>query len=155
MGIGERTMGVSEFELERFHAAQDEGNPSRLEQALAELRAGHKTGHWIWFVLPQLSGIGRSAMARRYAISSLQEARAYLEEPQLRTRLVDVISTISEQLQRPGQSLTKLMGGELDASKTISCLTLFEAAGLESAGALLDQLGTRCPLTLRALHTIK
>ena len=79
-------------------------------------------------------------MARRYAISSLQEARAYLEDPQLRTRLEDVISTITEQLQRPGQSLPQLMGGELDATKTISCLTLFEAAGLKSAGAMLGLL---------------
>lgn len=144
-------MSTANVELDRYRTAQDQGEPSRLEQALAELRSGCKRGHWIWFVLPQLACLGRSAKAQYYGIANLTEARAYLADPQLRQRLDDVISIIAEQLGKPSQSLADLMGGQLDAAKTISCLTLFEAAGLQSASALLDQLGGRCPLTLAAL----
>jgi uncharacterized protein (DUF1810 family) len=134
-------------ELERFISAQNAGNPSSYQHALAELKAGRKRSHWIWFVLPQLQGLGRSAMAQRYGIHGLAEAQAYLEEPFLRQRLEEVISVIGEQLELPGQSLEHLMGSGLDAAKTISCLTLFEAAGLSSATELLNQLGQRCPKT--------
>ncbi len=84
-------------------------------------------------------------MAQRYGIHGLAEAQAYLEEPLLRQRLEEVISVIGEQLELPGQSLEHLMGSGLDAAKTISCLTLFEAADLSTATALLDELGRRCP----------
>jgi uncharacterized protein (DUF1810 family) len=130
-----------------FLAAQNTGEPSAYERALAELKAGRKRSHWIWFVLPQLQGLGRSAMAQRYGIHGLAEAQVYLEEPLLRQRLEEVISVIGEQLEPPGQSLEHLMGSGLDAAKTISCLTLFEAAGLSSATELLNQLGRRCSKT--------
>jgi uncharacterized protein (DUF1810 family) len=71
----------------RFLTAQKAGNPSAYKRALAELKAGRKRSHWIWFVLPQLQGLGRSAMAKRYGIHGLAEAQAYLEEPFLRQRL--------------------------------------------------------------------
>ena len=112
---------------------------------------GHKRSHWIWFVLPQLAGLGRSAMAQRYGIADLDEARAYLADPVLRQRLEAVIGVIDEQLRKLGQSLEHLMGSCLDAAKTVSSLTLFEAAGLDSAGALLDQIGRRCERTLEQL----
>jgi uncharacterized protein (DUF1810 family) len=131
----------------RFLEAQDAGHPSAYDRALAELRAGRKRSHWIWFVLPQLQGLGRSAMAEHYGINGLQEAKAYLAEPTLLSRLEEVIAVIAEQLQQPEQSLERLMGGNLDATKTISCLTLFEAADLNSAEALLNQLGRRCSKT--------
>jgi uncharacterized protein (DUF1810 family) len=134
-------------DLSRFLSAQDSGSPTIFERALAELKAGRKRSHWIWFVLPQLQGLGRSAMAQRYGIHGLAEAQVYLEEPLLRQRLEEVISVIGEQLQLPGQSLEHLTGSGLDAAKTISCLTLFEAAGLSSATELLNQLGRRCPKT--------
>jgi uncharacterized protein (DUF1810 family) len=134
-------------DLSRFLSAQNSGSPTIFERALAELKAGRKRSHWIWFVLPQLQGLGRSAMAQRYGIHGLAEAQAYLEEPLLRQRLEEVISVIGEQLQLPGQSLEHLMGSGLDAAKTISCLTLFEAAGLSSAKELLNQLGRRCSKT--------
>jgi uncharacterized protein (DUF1810 family) len=130
-----------------FLAAQNTGEPSAYERALAELKAGRKCSHWIWFVLPQLQALGRSAMAQRYGIHGLAEAQAYLEELLLRQRLEEVISVIGEQLEPPGQSLEHLMGSGLDAAKTISCLTLFEAAGLSSAKELLNQLGRRCSKT--------
>ena len=131
----------------RFLEAQNTGRPRAYDRALAELRSGSKRSHWIWFVLPQLQGLGRSAMAQRYGIHGLEEAKAYLAEPTLRRHLEEVIAVISDQLQQPDQSLEKLMGSGLDAAKTISCLTLFEAAGLTSASAVLNRLGRRCTKT--------
>jgi uncharacterized protein (DUF1810 family) len=133
--------------LQRFHLAQGQGPGCAYEQALAELRSGHKQGHWIWFVLPQLRGLGRSPTSQRYGIENLAEAKAYLADPLLRQRLEAVIEAIDQQLQQPGRSLTLLMGGELDAAKTISSLTLFSAAGLPAASILLDRLGSRCAVT--------
>lgn len=133
--------------LQRFHLAQGQGPGCAYQQALAELRSGRKQGHWIWFVLPQLRGLGRSPTSQHYGIENLVEAQAYLADPLLRQRLEAVIEAIDHQVQQPGQSLTLLMGGELDAAKTISSLTLFSAAGLSSAALLLDRLGSHCAVT--------
>lgn len=138
-------------DLKRFHDAQNAGEPSALDVAIAELRSGGKRSHWIWFVLPQLRSLGRSTNAQLYGIADLAEARAYLADPLLHQRLEDVMEAIREQLNRPGQSLEKLMGGGLDAAKTVSSLTLFEAAGLDSAALLLNQIGRRCTRTLASL----
>jgi uncharacterized protein (DUF1810 family) len=116
-----------------FLAAQNAGHPSAYDRALAELHAGHKCSHWIWFVLPQLQGLGRSAMAQRYSINGPAEANAYLDDPTFRNHLEEVIAVRGDQLQKPGQSLALLMGRDLDATQTISCLTLFEAACLSHA----------------------
>jgi len=131
-------------DVRRFSRAQGAGVGSAYERAPAELRAGRRRSHWIWFVLPQLRGLGRSAMAQRYGLDGLAEAQAYLVDPLLRRRLEQVIDVIHHQLKHPAQSLERLMGGELDAAKTISSLTLFEAAGLASATTLLNHLGRRC-----------
>ncbi len=139
-------------QLKRFHSAQGEGDRGVYAQALQELKAGAKQTHWIWFVLPQLRALGQSAMAERYGIADLAEAQAYLADPLLRQRLEEVIAVIAAQLQRPGQNLPLLMGGDLDATKTLSCLTLFAAAGLPSAAALLNQLNRRCHRTLARLQ---
>jgi uncharacterized protein (DUF1810 family) len=135
----------------RFLATQSAGSPSAQERALAELRSGRKRSHWIWFVLPQLAGLGHSEMAQRYGIANLAEAPTYLADPLLRRRLEAVIAVIDAQLCQPGQSLEHLMDSSLDVAKTVSSLTLFEAAGLESAGALLDRIGRRCGRTLERL----
>jgi hypothetical protein len=74
------------FQLERFRIAQDTG--ATYERALSELRGGQKAGHWMWFVFPQLEGLGQSATSRRYAIRSLAEARCYLRDPVLGRRLL-------------------------------------------------------------------
>jgi uncharacterized protein (DUF1810 family) len=108
--------------LERFVAAQDEA--SAYERAVAELRAGRKRGHWMWFVFPQVAGLGSSAMSRAYAISSLAEARAYLAHPVLGPRLVACARTLAE---RPGRSATEVLG-EIDAIKLRSSMTLFARA---------------------------
>ena len=75
------------YDLERFVAAQDAGGA--YERAVQELRDGRKVSHWMWFVLPQIAGLGMSPMSRRYAISSLAEATAYLEHPVLGPRLLE------------------------------------------------------------------
>jgi len=138
--------------LQRFHAAQGEDGTGVHAQALRELQAGAKQSHWIWFVLPQLHGLGRSPMAEYYGIADLAEAWAFLADPVLRQRLESVIAVIAEQLHCPGQTLPLLMGGDLDATKTVSCFTLFAAAGLPDAEALLHQLNRRCHHTLAQLQ---
>src|SRR3712207_4434085 len=79
------------YDLQRFVDAQAQ----TYDQALAELRAGRKRTHWMWFVLPQLAGLGRSAMAQRFGITGLGEARAYLAHPVLGRRLVETARTLT------------------------------------------------------------
>ena len=137
----------SPVELSRFIAAQNAGDPSVYARALDELRSGRKRSHWIWFVMPQLEGLGRSTMAQRYGLNGLEEAKAYLAGPILRSRLEETIAVITDQLLRHEQSLVRLMGGLVDATKTISSLTLFAEAGLPEARALLEQIGRHCETT--------
>jgi uncharacterized protein (DUF1810 family) len=106
-------------DLQRFVAAQDSGGT--YERALAELRAGRKTSHWMWFVFPQRAGLGQSEMSRRYAISSPEEARAYLEHPVLGPRLVECAEAL---LQHDDKSAREILG-EIDAVKLRSSMTLF------------------------------
>ena len=92
--------------------------------ALAELRAGRKTGHWIWFVFPQLAGLGRSELSRYYAITSLDEARAYLAHPVLGARLRESAAAL---LATNGRSAADTLGS-IDAMKVRSSMTLFHRA---------------------------
>jgi uncharacterized protein (DUF1810 family) len=112
--------GVSDpFSLSRFEAAQDESGT--YERAVLELRAGRKRSHWMWFVFPQLYGLGRSPMAQRYAISSLAEARAYLEHPVLGARLIECTRIVAELRGASAQDVF----GVTDATKLRSSMTLF------------------------------
>jgi uncharacterized protein (DUF1810 family) len=108
------------FDLERFVRAQE----GIYEGVLGELRRGHKTGHWIWFVFPQVAGLGRSETSRQYAIVSLAEARAYREHPVLGSRLRECAALV---LAVPGRSAVDIFG-ELDAMKLRSSMTLFHRA---------------------------
>jgi uncharacterized protein (DUF1810 family) len=108
--------------LERFVDAQR----ATYVQALAELRAGAKRGHWIWFVFPQIAGLGRSETARFYAIADLAEARAYVGHPLLGTRLKEATEAI---LAWSGKRTLDALLGDLDGLKFCSSMTLFEAAG--------------------------
>ncbi|HEY2521353.1 MAG TPA: DUF1810 domain-containing protein [Streptosporangiaceae bacterium] len=110
------------YELERFVEAQDSGDT--YDRALAELSRGRKTSHWMWFVFPQVAGLGQSPTARRYAISSLAEARAYLRHPMLGPRLAAAARVLTE---RPGGDAGQVFGG-LDAQKLRSSMTLFHRA---------------------------
>jgi uncharacterized protein (DUF1810 family) len=106
-------------------AAQDEGGT--YETALAELRAGRKASHWMWFVFPQRAGLGQSEMSRRYAIASAEEARAYLDHPVLGPRLLECARAL---LQHEGISAAAILG-EVDAAKLRSSMTLFGAVAPE------------------------
>lgn len=107
------------FNLQRFVDAQE---PIYL-QALEELRRGQKTSHWMWFVFPQIAGLGHSATAQRYAISSAGEAQAYLRHPVLGPRLVECANAL---LSVDGRTAEQIFGG-VDSLKLRSCLTLFLA----------------------------
>jgi uncharacterized protein (DUF1810 family) len=110
------------YNLERFVRAQDEGGA--YQRAAAELRAGRKTGHWIWFIFPQIAGLGFSAMSQRYAISGLPEARAYLSHPVLGPRLTECARIAAG---TEGGTAEDIFGG-IDAVKLRSSMTLFAAA---------------------------
>jgi uncharacterized protein (DUF1810 family) len=110
------------YRLERFVQAQDAGGT--FQRAVAELRAGRKVSHWMWFVFPQVEGLGLSAMSQRYAISGLAEARAYLQHPVLGTRLVECATVLAG---TDGKSAAEILG-PVDAMKLRSSMTLFAAA---------------------------
>ena len=107
-------------DLSRFVAAQDQV----WDNVTAELRAGAKASHWMWFVFPQISGLGRSAMAERFALTSLEEARAYLAHPVLGLRLREAVGLLLPHRGTPPERIL----GSIDAMKLRSCLTLFSAA---------------------------
>ncbi|GAB13399.1 hypothetical protein ARGLB_038_00060 [Arthrobacter globiformis NBRC 12137] len=111
--------------LERFVAAQNDG--ATYAQALEELRAGSKRGHWMWFVFPQIAGLGQSATSRRYAIASLEEARAYLQHPVLGPRLIECAAAVHNVGNR---GAAEIFGG-IDARKLQSSMTLFLRAAPE------------------------
>jgi len=120
------------FDLDRFVIAQE----SSFETALAEIRRGHKRSHWMWFIFPQLAGLGRSAMAQRYAIASLDEAQAYLAHPLLGARLRACVEALQDLEQGTAESIF----GDIDAMKLRSSITLFEAAsGDRLFAAALDR----------------
>lgn len=134
-------------DLRRFLVAQ----AGSFDAALAELRAGRKQTHWMWFVLPQLRGLGSSHFAHLYGIGSMAEAAAYLDHPVLGARLRQCVAAISAHPQRSARQIL----GDVDAAKFRSCLTLFSAASdgdplFESALATFFD-GQRDPMTLALL----
>ncbi len=138
---------MSAQDLARFVAAQEDV----YAQALAELRAGAKRSHWMWFVFPQIAGLGTSAMAQHYAIASLAEARAYLAHPVLGARLRECTAAV---LAHSGESAETVLG-PIDAIKLRSSMTLFARAGQvdDPFGACLAAFfgGKADPATLRLL----
>jgi uncharacterized protein (DUF1810 family) len=140
-------MTAASDDLERFVQAQDKVWPA----VVAELAAGHKTSHWMWFVFPQLQVLGRSSTARFYGLSDASEARAYLAHPVLGLRLAQCCQLL---LNGKSRSAVRIFG-EVDAMKLRSCLTLFDHLGSEQ-GAFRQCLDTffdgECdPLTLQHL----
>src|SRR5580658_2057720 len=119
------------YDLERFVTAQDGGV---YQRAVAELRAGLKTGHWMWFIFPQIAGLGTSPMSRRFAISSVREARAYLAHPVLGRRLTECALILDSQSGRTAEQIF----GPVDALKLRSSMTLFRSA--EPAEPLFDRV---------------
>jgi uncharacterized protein (DUF1810 family) len=123
------------YGLERFVAAQEAGGT--YERAAAELRAGRKESHWMWFIFPQIAGLGFSQASRTYAISGLEEARAYLAHPVLGPRLVECAAIVAGLRGRTAEQIF----GELDAQKLCSSLTLFRHADPDQPvfGQVLEQ----------------
>jgi len=117
------------FNLNRFLVAQENSN---YENALDEISSGRKTGHWIWYIFPQMSGLGSSEQSRYYGIDSLAEARAYFEHPILGGRLVEITETLTEHKSTPLQDIV----GNVDKMKVRSCMTLFRVA---SGNAVFDR----------------
>lgn len=132
--------------LHRFTEAQARVWPRPLE----EIRAGRKTSHWMWYIFPQLAGLGQSPMAQLYGIDGLAEAQDYLAHPLLGPRLVEVAQAM---LAHAGVAPETVLG-PVDAMKLRSCATLFEAAGGDAvfAGLLAAFYdGERCGETLRRM----
>jgi len=125
--------------LERFVQAQDSPYAG-IDAALQEIQSGRKRGHWIWYVFPQLAGLGHSLMAERYALGGIDEAAAYLQHPVLRSRLLAVSEAVFNQLQA-GVPLTVLMGSEIDALKIVSSMTLFETIAARAAADGHSEIG--------------
>ena len=123
------------FDLQRFLDAQDDHDVYRT--ALRELRSGRKHSHWMWFIFPQLAGLGRSPMAQHFAITGMPEAEAYLAHPVLGPRLVECARALTE---LPGTDPDEVFG-PVDAQKLRSSMTLFAHAAPEQAEfrQVLDQ----------------
>jgi len=136
--------------LRRFVEAQE----GIYSSVVRELERGHKNGHWIWYIFPQISGLGRSETSRRYAISSLEEARAYLEHPTLGPRLRECTQRVMDIEGRTAEEIF----GQTDAMKLRSCMTLFSQATQDNE-VFVDALakyfgGSVDPLTMQALESI-
>ena len=127
------------WRLDRFVTAQERGGT--YQRAVAELRAGAKVSHWMWFVFPQVAGLGVSAMAREYAISSVAEARAYLAHPVLGPRLRECARVVAG---TEGRSAERIFG-PVDAMKLRSSMTLFAAADAAETGATGAAGGRQAP----------
>lgn len=134
--------------LKRFVDAQED----IFSTALGELDAGSKRNHWMWFIFPQLAGLGRSSTARYYGIASLDEARAYLDHPLLGPRLRQCVETL---LRWAGRRTPEQILGPIDALKLRSSLTLFdllEPGGLFESGLAGFYGGERDEQTLALLN---
>jgi uncharacterized protein (DUF1810 family) len=127
--------------LDRFHQAQA-SHSAGYDTALAEIRRGRKVSHWIWYIFPQIAGLGHSSSAREYAIRDLEEAAEYLRDPILRARYEEISGVVKEKLAS-GRAVEDLMGSRIDALKLVSSLTLFRAA----AQSLADEKSAFASLT--------
>ena len=123
--------------LDRFKQAQDQPGVG-FDAALAELKAGRKRGPWIWYIFPQLHGLGSSPMAGRYALDGRGEALDYLRDETLRDRLLTITSAVAEQVLK-GLPIRRLMASEIDVLKLVSSMTLFEVVGRELYAATGDE----------------
>ena len=136
-------------DIQRFVKAQI----NMYETALAEIKQGYKQSHWIWYVFPQLKGLGRTYNSNFYGIADLAEAKEYLKEPTLRTRLLELCDIL---LQKPHNDAT-IIFGELDAKKLRSSMTLFDLAEPNSifANVLTKYFnGKRCGRSLKILNKL-
>lgn len=139
------------FDLRRFLEAQE----ADYERALSELESGQKRTHWMWYIFPQLDGLGSSTMAKRYAIKSIEEATAYLKHPVLGSRLLECAEAV---VHVEGRPIAAIMGSPDDV-KLKSCATLF--ASVSPADSVFERIlakfyrGTRDDMSLQLLEKLK
>lgn len=133
------------YNLTRFIQAQNRD----YDTALAEIRAGRKASHWMWYIFPQLKGLGRSSTSEYYGLSGIKEAQAYLSDPILKARLIEITDAV---IAHKDKSAEEIFGG-IDAKKLRSCMTLFSIAApdIPVFDAVLEQFfnGTLDRNTLR------
>lgn len=145
---------TDKYDLARFKTAQDGGYGS-YQQALQEIMDGGKESHWMWYVFPQITGLGRSSTSRFFAIKSLDEAKAYLEDEMLGHRLREITQAV---LDQPTVDARSLMGSGIDTLKLAACMTLFDYLSPDDIFAkVLDRFydGKRHNGTLRFIHPNK
>lgn len=116
------------YNIDRFLTAQDTFSSS-YNIALNEIKNGHKSSHWIWYIFPNVKGLGQSSQSNYYGISCLNEAKAYLAHPVLRERLIEISKEVL--LQNEKTTVYTLMGSPVDVKKLKSCMTLFHFADPE------------------------
>lgn len=141
------------FDLNRFIEAQD-SQYNGYETALSEMTKGEKRNHWIWWIFPQIAGLGHSGNSRFYAISGKEEAMAYLDHPVLGSRLREITEVVMSHAD--DRIAVELMGWEIDAMKLKSSMTLFDHVSPNDIFAeVLDAYfdGERCGRTLRILNS--
>lgn len=141
------------FDLNRFIEAQNSPYDG-FDTALAEMTKGEKRNHWIWWIFPQIAGLGHSGNSRFYAISGKEEAREYLEHPVLGSRLREITEVVMSHADN--RIAVELMGWEIDAMKLKSSMTLFDQVSPNDIFAeVLDAFfdGERCSRTLRILNS--
>lgn len=135
------------YGLERFVTAQDQ----LFEQVVEEITNGRKTGHWMWFVFPQIKGLGKSLISEEYGLAGVEEARAFFEHPILGKRLVQLLKLL---LEHSNKSISIILGFP-DNLKLKSSLTIFEAATAERIFSEVLEIfyhGERCQLTLAKIE---
>ena len=137
--------------LKRFVLAQEDPNEG-YKTALREIRAGKKLSHWIWYIFPQLKGLGKSEYSSLYGIGSIDEAKNYLDDPFLGRHIRSITGLL---LKHAGKDITAIMGGRTGAKKLLSSMTLFDAVCPGGVfGKVLDTFfgGRRDKRTLRQLE---
>lgn len=145
---GEQPIENRTMNIERFVEAQEVA----YSMALGEIKAGRKTLHWIWFIFPQLKGLGSSYRSSYYGIDGLEEARAYVEHPLLNERLREITT---ELLKHSGGDIRYIMGSGIDAKKLCSSMTLFDVVSPDDIyNNVLDVFfgGKRCSHTITMLN---
>ena len=144
---------IDSFDLNRFIEAQDSPYDG-YDTALSEMTKGEKQNHWIWWIFPQIAGLGHSGNSRFYAISGKEEAMEYLEHPVLGSRLREITEVVMSHAD--DRIAVELMGWEIDAMKLKSSMTLFDQVSPNDIFAdVLDAYfdGERCSRTLRILNS--
>lgn len=144
---------IDSFDLNRFIEAQDSPYDG-YDTALSEMTKGEKQNHWIWWIFPQIAGLGHSGNSRFYAISGKEEAMEYLEHPVLGSRLREITEVVMSHAD--DRIAMELMGWEIDAMKLKSSMTLFDQVSPNDIFAdVLDAYfdGERCSRTLRFLNS--